>query len=564
LRHFKPGLYIETAFDRTSHTVDVRRIAPRRGRYNIRNIGIFLWSLNAYSVTKAPATPVPAQARGYRFSPLGRDIPLFNHPVPQAAEITSPAQPVNVPARLPRRVLCEDLRGGAGAVYYGEANSLAIDIDGNLLNPYQLQVCNLSGADGSWINVPGAKSPYLAAVDPELGRLALSPDAGASPKVRVSYYYGFNADMGGGEYPRESTLTVENLTWILAFPDTAGVPRYNTLQAALDFAVAQLTQTGQVAVEITSSDTLAVPGPLSIDLPAGTTVELRAADGTVPTLLLTGELTVTGAESSAFTMNGLRLASDAAPATATSGLVHVPLNRPDGSPNLLATLSLAHCTLVPGWTLQPDGAPQQPGQPVLVAEPAGLQVTIAKSILGVLRIADLVTAEISDSIVDANDRTNVAYAALDASGAGGALTLSGSTVVGKIHATLLTLVSDSIVWAGLAAGDKWKAALWADRRQAGCVRFSFLPPASITPRRFECVEQGPGVPQPLFFSLRYGDPGYAKLLTSTADAIRRGADDAGEMGAFHFLLAPMRETDLRVRIEEYLPVGLEFGVLYQN
>jgi hypothetical protein len=78
------------------------------------------------------------------------------------------------------------------------------------------------------------------------------------------------------------------------------------------------------------------------------------------------------------------------------------------------------------------------------------------------------------------------------------------------------------------------------------------------------VEQGPGVPQPLFFSLRYGAPGYAKLLTSTADAIRRGADDAGEMGAFHFLLAPMRETDLRVRIEEYLPVGLEFGVLYQN
>ena len=36
------------------------------------------------------------------------------------------------------------------------------------------------------------------------------------------------------------------------------------------------------------------------------------------------------------------------------------------------------------------------------------------------------------------------------------------------------------------------------------------------------------------------------------------------MGAFHFVLGPLREIDLRVRIEEYLPVGLEFGVIYQN
>ena len=44
----------------------------------------------------------------------------------------------------------------------------------------------------------------------------------------------------------------------------------------------------------------------------------------------------------------------------------------------------------------------------------------------------------------------------------------------------------------------------------------------------------------------------------------RGAEDSGEMGAFHFLLAPLRETDLRVRMQEYMPVGLEFGILYQS
>jgi hypothetical protein len=64
--------------------------------------------------------------------------------------------------------------------------------------------------------------------------------------------------------------------------------------------------------------------------------------------------------------------------------------------------------------------------------------------------------------------------------------------------------------------------------------------------------------------LRYGDAAYAKLSPYTDDAIWRGADDGGEMGAFHFLLAPLRETDLRVRIREFIPVGLEFGIFYQT
>jgi hypothetical protein len=64
--------------------------------------------------------------------------------------------------------------------------------------------------------------------------------------------------------------------------------------------------------------------------------------------------------------------------------------------------------------------------------------------------------------------------------------------------------------------------------------------------------------------LRYGQPGYCKLFASTTDEVRRGADDGGEMGAFHFVLAPLRETDLRTRMQEYIPVGLEYGIFYQT
>jgi hypothetical protein len=66
LRHWQPRVYMDTGFDATAHTVDVRRIAVERGRYNIQNIGIFLWSLNAYSLTMTPASSVAGSTQWFR------------------------------------------------------------------------------------------------------------------------------------------------------------------------------------------------------------------------------------------------------------------------------------------------------------------------------------------------------------------------------------------------------------------------------------------------------------------------------------------------------------------
>jgi hypothetical protein len=573
LRHWQPGLYIDTGFDRTAHKVDVRRIASGRGRYNIQNIGIFLWSLSAYSVTGAsPTAATTNSATGqlcYRFSSLGMDIPLFHRAVSQGEQIAAAAQPVNVVDRLRRRVLCDDLQRGVGAAYYGIGKSLVLYIDGQPVNPYQLQVANLSGADGSWVNLPSSGSPYAAVVDPELGRIALPPPAAGSvaPALTFSYFYGFNGDMGGGEYARDDDFIVTDAARIIPFPDT----RFATLQDALNYAVSQFALNGQVAVEVAGSDRWPMEGPLSVDLPAGTTLELRAADPARPTLLLDGELAVTGDASSTFVLNGFILAAGAAMTPATPpatpvALVHLPALRPSGTTNLLGQLNLTHCTLVPGWSVGTNGDPLHPTAPALIVEPAGVEIIGKRSILGAMRAASFATVSLTDSIVDATDRTQVAYAALDGSSGGGALTLEGCTVVGKVHAGLLTLVSDSIFWSARAPGDTapWTSSLIADRKQEGCVRFSFLPFGAVTPRRFECVEQALASPQPLFFSLRYGHPAYMKLLASTDDAIRRGADDGGEMGCFHFLFSPQREGDLKIRLQEYLPVGLEFGLIYQN
>ncbi len=565
LRSWQMRQYMDTAFDGTAHKVDVRRIAIERGRYNVQNIGIFLWSSNAFTLTKVSATPAGSSSQFFRFSPLGSDVRLFNNPVSQGSNITAAAQPANVPAGLPRSVLCQDLQSGAGAVYYGEGNSLAIYLNNTLLNAYQIQVCNLSGADGSWSNVPAAGSPYAACVDPELGRIALTSPLPAGSTLRTSHCYGFNGEMGGGEYARSATFAVQTETSVLPYPDTANPPRYTTLQAAVTFAATNLDASLQVAVEVTNSDvyqlnSAAAPG-LQIAIPPAATLELRAADGCRPTLVLGAEITVLGGTGSTFSLNGF-LVTYAPPAPNSlipAALVHVP----SAGQNQLSNIEITHTTLVPGLALTTSGAAQFPAQTSLLGELPGLQVTIQKSILGQILLHELASASLADSILDACAPSGVAYANLVGAG-GGSLTLQGCTVFGKIHTTLLELMSNSIVWAGLAAGDSWTAPLIADRRQRGCARFSYLPVGAVTPRQFECVPQMQNAPQPLFYSMRFGDPQYAKLWPSTDNAIRRGADDGGEMGGFHFVLAPLRETDLLTRIQEYVPVGLELGIFYEN
>lgn len=564
LRGWQTREYTDTGFDTAAHKVDVRRVAIERGRYNIPNIGIFLWSLNAYRLTRVSATPAGSGNQFFRLSPLGADLQLFNNPVSQGSDITAAAQPLNVSARLSRRVLCQDIQRGPGAVYYGEGNSLAIYLNNTLLNAYQIQICDLSGADGSWSNVPAAGSLYAACVDPELGRIALPAPLPSEATLQTSFCYGFNSEMGGGEYPRADTFTPETI--VFPYPDTATPARYTTLQGALTFAAANLGADLQVAVEITNSDvcqlnSVAAPG-LQVVVPAGATIELRAADGHRPTLALGAEMTVVGGAGSTLNLNGL-LVTYVAPAPNSlipAALVHVP----NAGGNQLAKLGLTHTTLVPGLALNITGAAQFPAQASLLGELSGLQVTVKKSILGEILLHELANGNLADSILDACGPTAVAYAGLDGASAGGSLTLQGCTVFGKIHTTLLAMMTDCIVWARLAAGDTWTSPLTADRKQQGCVRFSYLPAGAVVPRQFECVQHMQDSPQPLFYSMRYGDPHYAKLWPSTDDSIRRGAEDGGEMGAFHFVLAPLRETDLLVRIQEYLPVGLEFGIFYQN
>ena len=70
--------------------------------------------------------------------------------------------------------------------------------------------------------------------------------------------------------------------------------------------------------------------------------------------------------------------------------------------------------------------------------------------------------------------------------------------------------------------------------------------------------------QPRFNSTRYGTPAYSQLALYCNDEITRGADDESEMGAFHDLFQPQRAANLEARLDEFVPTGMDAGIIYAS
>ncbi len=539
MRQWEPLAPIGGAFDSVAHTVDVRRIENGRGRFNIPNIGLFLWRLTAYPHTRSPAIRV--DDRRYLISPLGHPLPLFTNPQTED-EITHLADPINVPDPIRRRVMADRL-----PLYYGtvqtalgpvdNANpSVVLYVDGDEVPREDVVVCNLADEGPGWAHqAPAGKF----AIDPELGRIAVATDLDVPESLAATYHYGFSADMGGGEYSRaradEATV--------------ATVLRVPTDHATISAALTALAGDGVVEI----ADSGRYEETLSVTVAPGGHVILRAAEQCRPTLILGGEMTLNGGTDSAFSLEGLLVAGGRLRVAAVAG-------------NELAHLNIAHATLVPGRALDAFGDPVAPDGESLAVEIADVAVDIDHAIVGALRIHEGASVTANDSIIDATSANSMAYAAPDVSSPGGKLSLDACTVIGRLRAAEVGTISNSLLLARPAAGDP-RPAVQMVRRQTGCVRFSYLPLDSLTPRRYRCQpesEAGEVDVTPRFTSLRYGVAAYCQLARATADAIRRGADDESEMGAFHALFPAQREANLQIRLREFLRVGLAAGIFYET
>ncbi len=541
-------------FDTVAQSVDVRRIASRRGRHNIRNLGLYVWRIQALPLQLIePRAVVEPDDGRFTFSTLGNDAPLFHHPVAE----TGPghiAEEVNVPAPIRPRALLADLEAGAGQ-YYAAGRSIAIMVPGpdawEPLASKAAVACDL----GDWLRpIPAA----AIAIDPFRGRLRFE-DLNDRPEVfRLSCYHGFSDRLGGGQYERASTLGGERTAVVGDPADPLLTPVLQAIQTdpndqtgVFDNLSDALAQAGWLpgeerVIEILDSRTYLEGLPV-VNIPKNGRLTIRAANEQRPTLRLNGLWQVSGAEGSALELNGLLIAEQP---LELSG----QLNR----------LTIQHCTLVPGLTLNPDGTAGTPGAVSLTLLSDTTEATIERSILGGLQVASEATVSISDSILDVHEFDQAAYGAVAGEPFGGPLEISRSTVIGRIDSREMTLGENSI----------FLGVVTAERRQSGCLRFSWVPLGSRVPRRYRCQPEVPETAtpeeaqriaarlQPRFSSLAYSHPAYCQLDWRGPLEITQGADDQSEMGVFSSLKQPQREAALRLRLDEYLPVGLEAGILF--
>lgn len=508
---------ISGPFESATHSLEVRRISSGRGRYNIQNIGIYLFRIQSFGLEAVSAARIDDFR--YTFNPLGIDTVLFNNPRTETA-ITQFASPEHVPLPISRLAMKRDKPG-----FYGPNAAILLEVDGLVVSESDVQVCNLSDAldgSGNWAHAPD--DHY--GIDPLLGRIALPSNRAVAGSVLVSYRYGFSDTLGGGSYERGEEI-VNPATQIVsaAAPD---------LQAALG----AIAGGGVLEFSDSRSYALAAANP-HLDIAANQRVELRAANGQRPCIQMNGDtLHINAAQGAVIELNGLML---------LGGTLRIT-----GQPQ---SVTLRHCTLVPGLARSRENEASQPGAAMLIVVPDNVEVSIDRCICGSLQVANGSSVNIQHSIIDACDPTLPAF---DAAGKpGGTLTIENSTVIGRVHAQEIARASN-VIFVAQAAGPT-ALPIRAERTQSGCMRFSVVPGGSRTPRRYHCVSQAAR-----FTSLRFGLAGYCQLSSACDQAIRRGANDESEIGVFHDLFQPQRESDLYTRLNEFLRFGMEAAIFYAS
>ncbi|HKP72082.1 MAG TPA: hypothetical protein VJT82_04035, partial [Pyrinomonadaceae bacterium] len=446
---------LDSPFDRLAHTVDLRRVNSnrRRGRHSIPSVGLFVWRLKTYTVTRMPAACLESVGpQFYTFSVLGHDTQLFTKPAPEA-EPTDIAGELNLPAPI-RRHAFEQRKDD----YYGEGKSLAIwagswaDYDAD----FPVPASAIIPADLSdWYYDPPRDH---IAVDPVLGRIAF-PEDQLPKKVRVSYRYGFSADAGGGEYNRRVSQPAGARVYRVGVNE-----QFRNIHEAIvrwqrddpKDAVIELAESGVYMERI------------HVDLREGQSLQIRAANrarAVIPLLDWNVDqpdsLNVTLAKGSRFTLDGLLITGRAVHIHGATRARKDKKKKGDGDEPghgdhqdagevCASEVNIRHCTLVPGWGVYNNCEPRRPSKPSLELYNVRAALNIEHSIVGAVQInedevrAEPIPVRVSDSIVDATSSEREAFGAPGAAAAHAVLTILRSTVFGYVQVHAIRLAENTI------------------------------------------------------------------------------------------------------------------------
>jgi hypothetical protein len=377
------------------------------------------------------------------------------------------------------------------------------------------------------------------AVDPERGRVCFAtgevpatPLDGGLLALGMDYHEGFMHDVGALTYDRYASLKPPENPAPTRYVARSGdgdcgpAPVHATLAEALIAA-----EDGDV-IQIQDNATYEQSADLAVPASVRRLV-IQAANRQRPCLRFTGgaRLIVAGAMEM-LRLNGLLISGAALEIADASQVSQVELIGCTFDPNA------KDVALIAGEGVSP--------KPLA-------QISLCRCIAGGLKlgrgVAELV---VSDSILDRKDRVAI-----------------GDLTGGEAH--LLAHLERTTIW-GMAAVHQLYGSecllldLFAvGNRQAGCLRYSRYQVGSRLPRRFQCVpadnDLAANPVTPAFNSRRFGRPDYAQLHPACPEVVLTGAENGSEMGAFVGALAALREKNLGLKLDEYLPVGLKAALI---
>jgi hypothetical protein len=367
-------------------------------------------------------------------------------------------------------------------------------------------------------------TPGHVAVDPRLGRIAFRAED-APLRLLVDHAHGFAAALGGGAYDQRA---VRACLWPEAgtvfrvgrdLPEdpprsfaslASAVAAWNALPAG-SVGTIELTDSGLYVEDLVAASALVVP--------AASRLAVVAAEGMRPAII--GDVELLGSAAEGEVAGSMLLLG-----CMLGGTLRV-------LPGRLGSLAVAHATI------EPEGAALSVLADPEPASNGTLAVVIEASILGGIALAETVPGlSLARCIVAGT----LAAAGTDA-------TIEGTTLLGSASFRRLE-ASDSILASAVSVA----------LRQEGCIRYSWVAPGSVTPRRFRCPE-GPG---PSWRSRRYGDPDFARLGPATPAAIRTGSETGDEPGAYAHLREAARAANLKAALSDELRLGLEAGLWQAN
>lgn len=611
-------------FETACHSASAGPAGGWAGRYNIPNIGLFVWRLDAY-----PLGFLSNQAAGYlggpqprasalgpgflHFDPLGAERPLHNRPKPDLS-IAARVNERIVPAKLDRRLLHRDLNRlrddeVGGGIWFDDVPAVRVRLDGVTLPAEKLFCCNLEtrddGGGGETWSRPANAGEVL--FDPELGRLALhASDEGKS--IETVHAYAAPFDIGGGPYDRSESVAEwrddffpegEAPPWRIGVStrledktddvDQGGpvvaslaiaLARWNAVAAAgmrgiitiLDNATyAENLNTDHKRIRIPPGARLAIVAaawPLA-ELPGGISRRDMRAMSAIhrrphirSDIGVVGRAGAPGDEPGTLVLDGLLVEGKLIVAAKP------PLTDPTPEPGSVGTIDIRHCTIGASAAGLTGGIEVAGGNEALM-------VTLRRSIVGGVALKKAAGGLlIHDSIVG-EDRT----AGEDPD----SMTLIVDALAADVEIARSTIFGCSRTRSIEAENSILLGKAEAAHRQSGCVRFCFATRSSRVPRRYRCApdlaleaeekrlgrELTPAEKKavaarvyPRFTASDYPSSAFAQLSLGCAEAIRSGAFGGAEMGAGFMLREPFRRANLDDALQEYLPFGLEAAPLF--